>query len=119
LPKPPLAALLIAPDPDMRRRVETGEKTITIREGHRDYRPGLVMLCCHLEPWAVQAEIVEVRHCRLRDVTEVEMRDDGFVSWGDMLAKMRRFYPKLALDSDVTVIRWKDAKGALVDRHAR
>ena len=116
--KQPLTALLIAPDEGMRYDVETGLKTITIREGHRDYRPGLVMLCCHLVPWAVQAEITDVRHCALRDVTEDEWRDDGFVSQDDLLTRMRRFYPKLGLDSDVTVIRWKDARGALVDRHS-
>ena len=117
--KQPLTALLIAPDAGMRYDVETGLKTITIREGHRDYRPGLVMLCCHLEPWAVQAEITGVRHCTLREVTEDEWRDDGFVSQVDLLAQMHRFYPKLTLDSEVTVIRWANARGALVERHAR
>lgn len=116
--KQPLTALLIAPDEGMRRRVETGEKTITIREGHRDYRPGLVMLCCHLVPWAVQAEITDVRHCALREITREEWESDGFVSQTDLLTQMRRFYPKLELDSAVTVIRWKDARGALVERHA-
>ena len=116
--KQPLTALLIAPDEGMRHRVETGAKTITIREGHRDYRPGLVMLCCHLVPWAVQAEITDVRHCALRDVTEDEWLADGFDSQADLLMQMRRFYPKLALDSDVTVIRWAGARGALVERHA-
>lgn len=115
--KQPLTALLIAPDEAMRHRVETGEKTITIREGHRDYRPGLTMLACHLVPWAVQATITDVRHCRLRDVTEQEWLDDGFVSQDDLLTQMRRFYKNLTLDSDVTVIRWTGATGALVERH--
>ena len=116
--KRPLTALLIAPDDGMRHRVETGAKTITIREGHRDYRPGeLVMLCCHLVPWAVQTTLTDVRHCRLREVGEEEWLDDGFVSQDDLLTQMRRFYPKLTLDSEVTVIRWKDARGALIERH--
>ena len=117
--KQPLYALLIAPDEEMRYRVETGEKTITLREGHRDYRPGLVMLSCEKVPWAVMADITDVRHCTLRDVTEDEWTADGFVSQADLLTQMRRYYPKLELDSPITVIRWKDARGALVDRHAR
>ncbi|HJV32529.1 MAG TPA: ASCH domain-containing protein [Patescibacteria group bacterium] len=116
--KQPLYALLIAPDEEMRYRVETGGKTITIREGHRDYRPGLVMLCCEKVPWAVMADITDVRHCALREVTEEEWTADGFVSQSDLLTQMRRFYPKLELGSDVTVIRWKDARGALVERHS-
>ena len=116
--KQPLYALLIAPDEEMRHRVETGEKTITIREGHRDYRAGPVMLCCEKVPWAVMADITDVRHCALREIAEDEWTADGFVSQADLLAKMRRFYPKLELDSAVTVIRWKDARGALVERHA-
>ena len=116
--KQPLTALLIAPDDGMRHRIETGTKTITIREGHRDYRPGLVMLCCHLVAWAVQADINDVRHCTLREVTEEEWEDDGFVSQEDLLTQMRRFYKDLTLDSDVTVIRWTKARGELVERHA-
>ncbi len=116
--KQPLTALLIAPDEGMRHRIETGTKTITIREGHRDYRGGPVMLSCHLVPWAVQADITDVRHCTLREVTREEWEDDGFVSQEDLLAQMRRYYKNLTLDSDVTVIRWTAARGALVDRHA-
>jgi hypothetical protein len=116
--KQPLTALLIAPDEDMRYAIERGLKTITIREGMRDYRKGgMVMLCCHLEPWAVQADITDVRHCRLRHVTEEEWRADGFVSQEDLLHQMHRFYPKLTLDSDVTVIRWTKVRGALVDKN--
>ncbi|HTK60316.1 MAG TPA: ASCH domain-containing protein [Candidatus Baltobacteraceae bacterium] len=116
--KQPLTALLIAPDEGMRYDIETGQKTITIREGHRDYRAGqAVMLSCHLVPWAVQADITDVKHCVLREVTEDEWRDDGFVSQDDLLTQMHRFYPALTLDSAVTVIRWTNARGALVERH--
>ena len=117
--KQPLYALLISPDEGMRHRIETHEKTITIREGHRDYRAGPVMLSCQIVPWAVMADITDVRHCTLREVAREEWEADGFVSQTDLLAQMRRYYPKLALDSEVTVIRWKDARGALVERHAR
>lgn len=117
--KQPLTALLIAPDEAMREAVETGRKTITIREGHRDYRTGPVMLACHLVPWAVQADITQVKHGTLREVTREEWEADGFVSQADLLTQMRRFYPKLTLDSEVTVIRWANARGALVEQHGR
>lgn len=108
-------ALLIAPDHRMRTDIIYDWKAITIREGHRDYRPGPVMLCCHLAPWAVMADITDVRHCALREVTQEEYEDDGFHSQDDLLQGMQRFYPNMTLDSPVTVIRWEKARGFLVD----
>lgn len=113
--KQPTYALLIAPDHRMRTDIVYGEKTITIREGHRDYRPGPVMICCHIIPWAVMADITDVRHCTLREVTQEEYEDDGFHSQDDLLWGMRKFYPNMTLDSPVTVIKWEKARGFLVD----
>lgn len=114
--KQPLYAILIAPIKEMRARVLDGRKKITIREGHRDYKRGKVMLCCHLEPWAVSAEITGVRHTTLREVTEAEYEADDFMSCEDMLAGMRRFYPNMTLDSPVTVIWWDNVEGKLVGK---
>ncbi|MFC1638744.1 ASCH domain-containing protein [Patescibacteria group bacterium] len=115
--KQPLYALLIAPDFRMRSDILCGRKAITIRAGHRDYRVGLpVMLCCHEVPWCVMADIAEVKHCRLRDVTSAELQDDGFIDHDDALAGLKRFYPQMTLDSDVTVVRWENLRGALKDR---
>lgn len=114
--KHPLQALLIAPEQEMRDAILSGQKTITIREGHRDYRPGQVMLCCHLVPWAVMANITEVQHTTLREVLPADMEADGFDSLSYMLDRMKRFYPNLTEDSAVTIVRWEDANGFLVDR---
>jgi hypothetical protein len=114
--KDPLYALLIAPDEGMRRAIITGDKAITIREGHRDYRAGRpVMLCCQLVPWAVMADIAAVRHTTVENVTREELAADGFADWEDMLAGLRRFYPSLTMASPVTVIRWENVRGWLVD----
>lgn len=113
--RPPLSALLLAPDTEERRRIENGERTITIREGYRDYREGQpVMLCCHIEPWCVMADIVQVRHCTLGAVTDDEMSDDGHTDLPEMLADLREFYPALTATSPVTVIRWANVRGKLV-----
>lgn len=111
----PLQALLIASDEKMRDAVCAKIKKISIREGHRDYRVGPVMLCCHLVPWAVMADITYVRHCTLREVTKSEYVADGFENKVEMLKGMKKFYPKLNLDSPVTVIYWENARGYLVD----
>lgn len=113
--KQPLQALLIAPDETMRANILTGLKRITIREGHRDYREGPTMVCCHLEPWAVQVYITKVSHRTLAEVSEAEWEADGFRSQENMLDEMRQYYPTMTLDSPVTVIRWENAQGKLVD----
>ena len=114
--KKPLVALLIADDREMRQAIIEGRKQITIREGYRRYDPGMtVMLCCHLEPWAVQADITNVRHCLLSEVTQAEWEADGFQSRDEMLAGMQSFYPTMTWDSAVTLISWKNVRGKLVD----
>ena len=114
--KNPLYALLVAPIPNMRYDILHGTKKISIREGHRDYRMGKVMLCCHLEPWAVMADITDVRHTTLNEVAEDEYKADGFTNKQDMLNGMQRFYPTMTMDSPVTVIRWDNVSGALQEQ---
>lgn len=81
-----LQALHIAPDDGIRRAIERGDETIAIREGHRDYRHGPVMICCRIEPWCVMARITEVRHCGLAEATAEECRADGYASRAQMLS---------------------------------
>ena len=116
--KSPLVALLFAPDEKMWTCIISGAKQITIREGRRDYQVGQpAMLCRHLCNHVVMADIVSVRHCLLRNVTKKEYKADGFKSRSELLQGLRRFYPNLKMDSPVTVIGWKNARGVLVDNH--
>ena len=112
--KQPLYALLVAPDHRMRTDILYGGKSISIREGHRDYKPGHpVMLCCHIVPWAVMADITSVQHCTLREVTKEDYQAEGFHTQKDLLNGLKRFYPAMTLDSPVTVICWTNVKGFL------
>ncbi|HEY4520174.1 MAG TPA: hypothetical protein VJH33_04085 [Candidatus Paceibacterota bacterium] len=116
--KHPMQALLVAPDNGMRSRILSGKITGTIREGSRDYRSGPVMLCCHIAPWAVLANISTVRHCTLGDVTEQEIAACGFfppLSFVEMAADMRKYYPHITEASPVTVIHWDHLEGFLAD----
>ena len=109
--KQALQALLISPDPVQRIVCMTGEKAITIREGHRDYKNGPVMICCHIDPWCVMAEIKSVRQTIASEVTEEEYTDDGFESREEMLRGLQSYYPEMTMESSVTVIRWKNVTG--------
>lgn len=101
-----LQGILIAGE-EMRDATLAGRKCITIREGHRDYTLGPVLLGCHILNWATMGEIIEVRHTILERVSRDELKDDGFLNWTDAILGLKKFYPNIDLDSDVTVIRWK------------
>ena len=101
-----LQAILIA-GYSMKEDVLYNRKKITIREGHRNYTPGPVLLGCHLLSWATMRNIVSVKHTTLEEITTGEYQEDGFKNRRDLLEGLRKFYPNLNLDSPVTVIRWE------------
>lgn len=115
--KPPMYGLLISPDSESRSKIVSGHITVTVREGHRDYQKGPVLLACHLVPWAVRAVIVNVRHCMLEDVTDDELQCAGVASREGLRESLRIYYPEMAPASPVTVIRWDDVQGFFKDCH--
>jgi len=86
-----------------------GEKRITIKEGHRDFRPGKVILACPDVNWCKEMQIFGVRHTTLNEVTAKEYTEDGFISRTDMFEGIKAFYPDLDLTSPVTVILLKES----------
>lgn len=114
--KQPLTTLLIAPNSDVTLAIIYEEKTITIRNGHYDFRVGRpIIIGCYRASWAVMADITEVRHCTLGEVTKEEYLADGFETQKDLLEGLRQFFPNLDMDSPVTVIKWSNVRGWLVD----
>lgn len=113
--KNPLYALLISPDHAMRRKIELGLISATIRQGWRKYDVGPVMLGCEKEPWVVMADIEEVRHTRIQGLDQPTKARTGFsVHPQGLLEDLRKFYPDLTLTSQVTVICWTNVRGTLV-----
>lgn len=108
-----MRALVIAKE--WKDAVISGKKQITIREGARDYRNGPVLLGCNIENWIVMADIVDVRICPLALISEDEYKADGFLSRKELLAKLRTYYSDISDTSAVTVIRWTNVCGKLVD----
>ena len=107
--KQALQALLISPDPAARLAIMLGQKRITIREGHRDYRTGPVMICCHIAPWAVLTTITEVKLTTLAEISQEELTADGYTDHDNMLDDLKsHYYPNLTMDSPMTVIKWGD-----------
>lgn len=119
--KRPVVGLLIAGQ-EAKEAVVRGWKTITIREGHRDYQVGdrLALFCPWLN-WSVFAEVTYVWQGLIREVPEQDLRDDGYETHLAMLEDLKSFggaYATMTLDSPVTVIRWGDVQGKLVNEIA-
>ncbi len=111
--KPPLQALLISPDEKDRMTILAGNLNISIRLGHRDYVKGPIMLCCHILPFAVMANITSVKFCNVDEVTPEDYKAFGVNTLEELLDKLRKFYPDITMKSPVTVIRWEDIEGWL------
>ena len=114
--RPPLYALLVAPDEKTRNAIIYGQISATIRTDHRDYEEGQsVMLCCHLDPWVVFAIITNVRHCTLNEISKDEVLECGFNTREEVIQGLRKYYPDLNQDSPITFIKWNNVQGWLVD----
>lgn len=103
--KRPLMGLLMAGcfvEPIM-----AGDKTITIREGWRDYRTGDgVLLGCLESGWCAKAKITSVDFYFLKDVPTRDLEADGMPTVEDAINSLSLFYQNINENSPVTVIRW-------------
>jgi len=114
----PLQAILISPDKKERQMILSGEKTVSVRYGHRDYEIGPVMLCCHIEPWTVKAEITNVKHITVSQVPSEDALASGMKSGSlsEILLDLRKYYPSITFSSPVTVVRWNNLEGKLAEK---
>ena len=104
--KRPLTALLFAQKYHM--DLMDGDKTITIRNGHKDYQAGdTVMLCCHITQFCELGKIKSVDHTRIKWLTPNELEDDAFSSHDHAVTELKRYYIGINLNSEVTVIRFE------------
>lgn len=94
--------------PEYERDVLSGKKRITIRYGRSyDVRPGnIVFLAVRGKPIA-RAKITHVYVKKLRELSEHEIKMEGFKSLNALIKHLRRIYPDITPDSPVTIIRWK------------
>ena len=61
------------------------------------------------------ADIVLVRHRRLRDLREDELVLAGFESAQEAEGRLAEFYRDFTLDSEVTFIQWANVRGRLTE----
>ena len=106
--KRPLLALLM--DNSFRDAVLNGEKTITIREGWRDYKVSEKVVLCHCntdDGWATMGKLTHVKLCKLGEVPIADLNDDGMATLEDAVAALGQFYEGMNEESLVTVLKWE------------
>ena len=112
----PFTTLLISPEVPMRQAILAGDKTVTLRLGHRDYQRGdKLMLCCHLDPWAVMTTVVSVRHTSLAEVGQLDWEAEGFDSHQEMVEGIERYYGPMIPQQNITILRWGALEGQLTE----
>jgi hypothetical protein len=82
-----------------------GKKT-TIRKGNVSIALGeLLFQSTEVHREAV-VHVKKVYSCLLNEVIPDDLSNDGFIDHQDMAEKMKRFYPDITLESEVTVIKF-------------
>ncbi|TJW14443.1 MAG: ASCH domain-containing protein [Mesorhizobium sp.] len=82
-----------------------GEKTCTIRSGRRDIQLGpLVFESVSGELNQVTVEVISVIYMRAGDIPDDLARADGARDGTELLDAMKRFYPDLKSESEITAV---------------
>lgn len=84
-------------------------KRVTVRAGRRDIRLGPLVLESTLPDCTGQhlreiVEVTEVHYKRLRYLTDLEAEEDGATDADELRDALRRFYPALGSDDEITLL---------------
>jgi hypothetical protein len=85
--------------------VRTGRKRSTVRIGKRQIERGPLEFKSRDQSLVVT--VTEVSHKRFQDLSLGDAMDDGFDDFEGFKAILKRIYPELKEDSELTVIRFE------------
>ena len=84
-----------------------GEKTVTVRLGDAGLKPG-DQAFVHCGGYVIgRVRILSVRRKRLKDLTEEEVKADGFSSLDELVKALKEHYSRVGMRSVVSVIRFE------------
>ncbi len=89
--------------------IRSGRKRITFRAGRRRFRAGEIVDGACAEGVTIPLRITGCETKPLKEVTEDEARADLFQSREVVLEGMRRFYPEMTWDTEISLIRFEVA----------
>lgn len=85
--------------------VLSGEKTSTVRLGIREYPLGPARFVSGA--LSIPIEITEVEFTQVARLDRRGAKSEGYGSLSELLSAVRRFYPGIAMDDDITVVRFR------------
>ncbi len=89
---------------DFMEKIRKGEKRATLRLGIKDYKPGeKVIIRCGDKELGI-AEIYEVNIKKFKDLDEMDVLMDGYLSKEDLKRDLERFYGKISEEDVFTQI---------------
>ena len=86
-------------------------KNVTIRKGRRDILLGDLLFESKENGKLKVVNVINVHYCKLANVYTGDLKSDGFSDHNDMWDKMKRFYPDITFDTEVTTIRFARKAG--------
>jgi hypothetical protein len=90
---------------DIYNQLSTG-KRVTIRKGRRDIALGDCLLECIETNRKIVVNVVNIHYCQLANVYIGDLQNDGFKDHFEMWETMKRFYPEITFDDEVTTIKF-------------
>lgn len=113
-------ALFIQND-DRINLIKSGEKYATARLGDRDFEVGeKLVLYNHEIQWVAETKVVDVKHCKIEDLTQEDIQAQGYRTRTAFMAVMEKVYPNVALNNRVTLVEWGELEFSepyRIDRH--
>jgi len=92
--------------------IRSGRKKITFRAGRRKFRPGEIVDGKCAEGVILPLRIIRCETKLLKEVTEEEARADLFDSREVVLEGMRKFYPAMTWETEISLISFEMADEA-------
>ena len=81
-----------------------GSKISTICRGRRPYQLGEGLL--RVSDQYIPVEIQNIRYSSFQDLSEEDAWQDGLRTLNELRSTLRRFYPQMRQDDDVTIVEF-------------
>lgn len=93
---------------DLMPLVAEGSKTVTVRKGARDIKEGDLLL--EATDGTTPSLVVQVKKVVVRPLWNIPLwavHGEGLLGWDDLMEGLKRFYPDVTEDSEVTSIEFE------------
>jgi hypothetical protein len=83
----------------------SGKKTSTVRLGSRRYPLGSALIVSGQA--SIPVTITDVEFMTVGDLNEAVANMEGYPSLSELLHDLKRFYPDVKMDSQITLVRFR------------